>query len=181
MSYLRNGLFGILALCGLAFTPAGALDATPDQFEQKLQSYDPAAVDAARAYARVFDMKGMMEKSIPALKQALLRQLKAKNPSLSDAQLDSFFDAFFRGAFVDGAPVLEQATILIMLEVLSKDEIIALNQFYSSPIGQGILAKMPVVLGRMPELMAVMEKYVIPGALESARATMKKGGVDVRI
>jgi len=181
MSYLRNGTLGLLALCGAAWTPALALEAAPDQFEQKLQTFDPAAVAAARSYARVFDIKGMMEKSMPALKQALLRQLKAKNPALSDPQIDAFFDAFFRGAFIDGAPVLEQATVIIMLEVLSKDEIVALNQFYSSPIGREILGKMPVVMGRMPELMAVMEKYVIPDALEAARATMKKGGVDVRI
>jgi hypothetical protein len=183
MSYLRNGMLGILALCGLVWipAPAAALDAAPDQFERMLQAYDPETVAAARAYARVFDMKGMMEKSVPAMRQALITQLKAKNPTLNEQQMGAFLDAFFRGVFVDGAPVLEQATVLLMLEVLSKDEIIALNQFYSSPVGREILSKMPVIMGRMPEIIALMQKYVIPGALEAAQATMKKGGVDVRI
>jgi len=46
---------------------ATAFDTAPDQFQQKLQSYDPAAVEAARAYAKTFNMKGMMEKAVPLM------------------------------------------------------------------------------------------------------------------
>ena len=107
--------------------------------------------------------------------------LGAKNQALNEQQISAFFDAFMQSALVEAAPVLEQATILIMLDVLTKEEIVALNQFYSSPVGSEILAKMPVVLGRMPEVMGLMQTYIIPRALEVAREQMKKSGVDVRI
>ena len=77
--------------------------------------------------------------------------------------------------------VLVQSTILLMLDVLSKDELVALNAFYSSPVGAGILRKMPALMGRMPEIMQLIQTYVLPRALEAARAHMQKNGVEVKI
>ena len=173
--------FLVWALALLLPLSAQALDITPDQFDRMLQKYDAATVEAARSYARTFNMKQMFERSIPALRQSMMAQLRAKNQALNEQQISAFFEAFMQSALVDAAPVLEQATILIMLDVLTKEEIVALNQFYSSSVGREILAKMPVVLGRIPEVMGLMQTYIIPRALEVAREQMKKSGVDVRI
>ncbi len=178
---LNRLLLVLAALLCLGAAPVLALDSQPDQFEQKLRTYDPAAVTAAQNYARTFNMRGMLEKSIPALTQAVTQQIKGKNPNINEAQAKEFVDTFLRSAFVDQAPVLEQATILLMLDIFSKDELTALNQFYSSPVGAGILQKMPAMMGRMPEVMQLVQTYVLPRALETARAHMQKNGVDVKI
>jgi hypothetical protein len=181
MKALRRGLaIALIALFGFA-GGAVALDLAPDKFDEKLKSYDAATVAAAKAYMRTVGMQNVMAKSAPQIRAAVAAQVKAKNPNVNDAQLNVFLETFFRSAFVDSAPVLEQATLLLMLDVLNKQELDALNQFYASPVGQGILTKMPQLMGRMPELMETMQKYVIPNALEKARAEVKKSGVEVKI
>jgi hypothetical protein len=171
----------LLALAIAGAASAWALDTQPDQFEQKLKSYDPETVEAARAYARTFDLKGMMEKSAPRIAAAVATQLKAKNPTLNDEQTKLFIDTFMQSGLVDSSDVLEQASIILMLEIFTKDELVALNQFYSSPVGAGILKKFPVMMGRMPEIMQVVQTYIIPRALEAARSTLHARGVEVKI
>jgi hypothetical protein len=181
MAALLRQLVLVLALLGAGCATSFAQDASAEVFEQKLKNYDPAAVEAARGYSQTFNFKTMMEKSLPALSQAVAKQIKAKNPNLTDQEVDAFVQAFLKGALVDSAPILEQATIVMMLDILSKDELIALNNFYSSPTGAGILKKMPILMGRLPELMQVMQTYVVPRALATAREQMKKEGVDIKI
>ncbi len=173
-----------LLVVAQAVTGAGAawaFDTQPDQFEQKLKSYDPATVEAARAYARTFDMKGMMEKSAPRIAASLAAQVKAKNPNLNDEQTKLFIDTFMQCALVDNAEVLEQASILLMLDIFTKEELVALDQFYSSPVGAGILKKLPIMMGRMPEIMQVVQTYIVPRALEAAVSRLRERGVEVKI
>jgi hypothetical protein len=170
--------FAVLAACSQA---SFAEDAATDVFAQKLKSYDPEAVEAARSYARTFNFKNIMEKSVPALTQAATRQIKAKNPELTDQQINGFVEAFLKTALVDSAPVLEEASILMMLDIFNKDELIALDKFYSSPVGASIVKKIPIMMGRMPELMQTMQAQVFPRAFAAARDQMKQNGVDVKI
>jgi hypothetical protein len=153
----------------------------PSLFEQRLKTYDPKLVEAARTYQRTLNMTGQLVKIGPVLSQAIARQVKLKNPSLSDEQIKAFTDAFFQNAFVDHAGVLEQMATLITLDTFTRDELIALNAFYSTPAGQSILGKMPKMMSRMPEIAAVIQKYVVPEALGAAQDQMKKAGVDVKI
>lgn len=178
---LMKGLALAFALVASVALCANAQGVTSDKFEQRLKSYDSATVEAARSYIRVANLKEMMQQSIPALRGALTAQVKAKNPSLNDEQVNAFFEAFLQTALVDSSTLIEQATILIMLEILTKDEIVALNQFYSSLTGRDILKKMPQFLGRMPEVMQAMQQVVFPRALEAAQGKLKQRGVDVRI
>lgn len=178
--FLRIVLIALFPLLGCA-QGAFALDVTPDKFEEKLKTYDPAAVEAAREYMKTFGMLDMMQKSIPQMRAGLTAQIKAKNPQIDENQVNSFFDAFFKSAFVENGPVLERATLLLMLDIFSKDEIVALNQFYSSPIGRSVLVKMPKLMGRIPELNQLMQEYVLPRALERAKAELQKAGVDMKL
>lgn len=160
---------------------AAADDMDPAYFEQRLKTYDPALVDAARTYARTVNIADQLAKAAPTIGEAVADQVKQKNPSLSDSQIRAFTDAFFNSAFVEQRAVLENMTLLMMLDTFTKDEMVALSQFYSSPVGLSILQKMPRVLSRMPEVMAMMEKYTIPEALRAAQDKMKKSGVDVKL
>jgi hypothetical protein len=123
-----NLVLGLLVL-GAGPEALLAQEAAPSVFEQKLKAYDPDAVAAARDYAQTMNFKEMMEKAVPGLSLAVTKQIKAKNPELKDEQVSSFVDAFLKSALVDSAPVLEQTSILMALDIFNKDELIALSKF----------------------------------------------------
>ncbi|MGO9007307.1 MAG: DUF2059 domain-containing protein [Beijerinckiaceae bacterium] len=171
-------LAALFLLLGAIPRPASATDLDPKQFDEKLKAYDPALVEAARTYQRTIGMTDQVTKALPMVTGAVARQVKQQTPALNDEQVKEFTDAF-QSAFIDDTKLLEQASALIVLEVFDKDEITALNQFYQSPIGQRVGAKMPQLLGRKVELTTFMHSYIFPDAIGKARDELKKKGVDV--
>ena len=169
-----------LFLCG---QPVGAQTPTPAPggYQDKLKTYDPAAVAAAESYAKTFNMRGMMEKSAPGVVRTLAEQLKAKNPGLTEDQNQKFFALFTQKFIADSSEVVEHAMILQMLDVFSKEELVAIDKFYSSPVGVSVLKKMPVLMGHMPHVMDLMQSYIIPRALDAAKDQMRQNGVEVKI
>jgi hypothetical protein len=167
-----------LLVSGVFSTAALALDSAPtSEFEQKLKGYDPESIAAARQYARAADMKGMMARVAPTLRQQIIAGARAQNPNLSSTQIEAFADAFVKSAFVDNAQAIEDASILMMMDIFDKDELVALGKFYSSPIGASIMSKMPKIMERMPTLLS----SIVPRAIKDAQEKMKKNGLDVKI
>jgi hypothetical protein len=167
-----------LLVAGVFSTGALALDSSPtSEFEQKLKAYDPESVAAARQYARAADMKGMMARVAPSLRQQIIAGARAQNPNLNSTQIETFADAFVKSAFVDNAQAIEDASILMMMDIFDKDELVALGKFYSSPIGAGIMRKMPKMMERVPTLLS----SIVPKAIKDAQEKMKKNGLDVKI
>ncbi len=167
-----------LLVTGLFSTGAQALDSSPtSEFEQKLKAYDPESIAAARQYARAADMKGMMARVAPTLRQQIIAGARAQNPKLSFTQIETFADAFVKSAFVDNAQAIEDASILMMMDIFDKDELVALGKFYSSPIGASIMSKMPKMMERTPTLLS----SIVPRAIKDAQEKMKKNGLDVKI
>jgi len=168
----------VLLVAGVFSTGALALDSSPtSEFEQKLKAYDPESIAAARQYARAADMKGMMARVAPTLRQQVIAGAHAQNPNLSSAQIEAFADAFVKSAFVDNAQAIEDASILMMMDIFDKDELVALGKFYGSPVGASIMSKMPKLMERMPTLLG----SIVPRAIKDAREKMKKNGLDVKI
>ena len=178
MSVFLKRLSAVLLAVSVFSTGAPALESSPtSEFEQKLKGYDPESVAAARQYARAVDMKGMMAKVAPALRQQMIAAARAQNPNLSSAQIETFADAFVKSAFVDNAQAIEEASILMMMDIFDKDELVALGKFYGSPIGASILSKMPKMMEKMPALLS----SIVPRAIKDAQEKMKKNGLDVKI
>jgi hypothetical protein len=178
MSVFLKRLSAVLLAVSVFSTGAPALESSPtSEFEQKLKGYDPESVAAARQYARAADMKGMMAKVAPALRQQMIAAARAQNPNLSSAQIETFADAFVKSAFVDNAQAIEEASILMMMDIFDKDELVALGKFYGSPIGASILSKMPKMMEKMPALLS----SIVPRAIKDAQEKMKKNGLDVKI
>ena len=184
MTKLMTGCFTLLtAFLISAASPSVAQvrEQTPQQFEQKLKEFDSASVSAAQSYMRTFNMKGQFEQTIPLLRDNLARQLKGANPSLSEQNIKDFVETMLKVAFVDNGPVLENVIMVLVLETFTKGELVALDRFYASPEGRSILSKMPQMLGRMPDLMQLLQRYIIPDALRAAQENLRKQGVEVRI
>lgn len=90
-AYLIIGFIFLL----LPATQTFSLDVKPEKFEEKLKTFDPEAVAAVLSYAKAFNMIGSLEKSIPYIEEALVKQLKAKNPNLNEDQIKVFLIVFF--------------------------------------------------------------------------------------
>lgn len=180
MTLLRIVVVALLLL-PVSFQPARALDTPPDQFDQKLKRFEPEAVEAALAYAKMLNLKEQYNKGIPLMRDQLMRQIGAKNPSMNKENTEAFIDAFFQSALVDKADLIEKATVLIMLDLFSKDELIAVSQFYLSPVGKGILGKMPQMMGKLQELQGLVITHIVPEALKDAQAKMKARGVEMKL
>ncbi|MCA3634278.1 MAG: DUF2059 domain-containing protein [Methylobacterium sp.] len=151
------------------------------KFEEQLKKYDPGAVKAARSYAQNFDTRAQLQGMSASMRPGLINLVRSKNPEAKDADLEIFFEEFFRVALVESAPVIEKWTILNMLEVLTTEEVIAADKFYSTPVGKSLMAKMPQMMARMPQMMGLMEQTFIPAGIAAAQAKLRKLGKDFKI
>ena len=181
MTRFRSSLAFLLALSAAVCSPAFAEPMSAAQYQAKLATYDAASAAAAVHYAATFDMMGGFEKTAARFAQTLGAQLKSKNPDLTDAQMQDFLATFQHVALVDNADVIDHAVVLALLDTMSKDELIALDQFYSTPLGAGILKKSPLLSERLGEARRLMPSEIVPRALEAAKAKLKAGGVDVKL
>ena len=78
---------------------------------------------------------------------------------------------------MDKLDLLIDLSMISALEVFSKDELIALDEFYSTPVGQSVQAKMPQLVARLPATMQV----VMPLVIEDMRAKLKTNGLEVKL
>ncbi len=168
----------------LAVTPAFAQTSPKDldaQFEERLKKFDPVGVKAARSYAQNFDTRSQLQNMSVSMRPGLVQLVRSKNANVSEGDLSVFFEEFFRVALVEAAPVIEKWTILNMLEVLTTEELVAADQFYSSAVGKSMMSKMPQLMARMPQMMGLMEQTFVPAGLAAAQAKLKAMGKDIKI
>jgi hypothetical protein len=178
MSSLMRGLLVAIAL----LAPLPAMAQAPDaEYDQKLAKYDAAAVKAARHYAEIVNMKSVLQQSMPTVRDVIIRMIKEKNPTQDDATLTEFADAALKVMYVDNAGFYEKFTIVTMLEIFTAEEIIAVDKFYSSDVGQSMLKKMPQIMTRIPQMFEIMQKQIFPLALQEAQKALKAKGKDLRI
>ncbi len=165
----------LLAACILASQPiaaradnAPALPTDERQVQDQLSRFDPAAVAAARHYYESPKVKdgllGMLKNLTPTI---IANQERASGKKLSSADRAKIAAAIDRG-MSETFPFLIELNIVAAVEVLSKDQLIALDQFYNSPMGQSILDKMPLIGQRLPAILQVF----LPKFTASVQAAM---------
>jgi hypothetical protein len=164
-----------LMLSSLAATSARA-DKLNDALEKQLQSFDPAAVAAARHYYTSPVLKASMVGMIAKMTNAMGVVLDRANPGLDESKKKAAL-SIVQETLSDKLDLIIDLSMISALEVLSKDELIAIDKFYSSPVGQSVLVKMPQVMTRLP----VMMQIIMPSLLEDMRTKMKANGLDVKI
>jgi hypothetical protein len=178
MMKLMRGLFIAMALLVSLPSMAQAPDA---ELDKKLAKYDPAAVKAAMHYAELVNFKSVLQQSIPAIRETIVRIVKEKNPGQDDATLKEFVDITLEVMYVDNADFYQKFTIVTMLDIFTAEEIIAVDKFYSSDVGRSMLKKMPQIMARVPQMFEIMQKQIFPLALEEAQKALKAKGKDIRI
>jgi hypothetical protein len=128
---------------------------------------DPVA--AADAVLKAMHYDEMMDKALDQQKQASLaytRQMLGKMdlPGTSPQDLKAFEEKVMDTAWAGLTPKdIHAKVVLIYNQVFTTDELVAMADFYNSPIGQSITAKQPqvqqkVMAGMRQQMMHVMPK-----------------------
>ncbi len=175
----------LLILSASAFIPAHAEDGhqnppasqnLPASIEKRLQSFDPEAVAAARHYYTSPLLKASFTAMMPKLTEGMMVVMQRANPGL-DVEKKRAVMVAAQEAVAGRLDLIIDLSMIAALEVFSKEEIVAIDQFYSSPAGQSVLTKMPKVMERLPAMMQV----VMPLMVDDLRAKIKAKGLDVQL
>jgi hypothetical protein len=86
-------------------------------------------------------MDGMMSQLLPGMKQ----EMKQKDPNMPEAELADFDKIM--ADYMNQLPLDDMVNAMIPAyeNHLTRTEVQAMTSFYSSPPGQSVLAKMPVI------------------------------------
>jgi hypothetical protein len=178
---MRKLVFGIflgLACCAATLGMARADDKAADlkaTIDKRLESFDPAAVAAARHYYTSPIMMGSFKAMVPQIVKALDVSIAQTNVSLDPAAKQEALSVA-QTAVASKLDLIVGLAMVNALEVFSKDELVAIDQFYSSPAGQSVMSKMPQVMSKLPAMM----QLVMPLMLADVREQMKAKGKDLK-
>lgn len=157
-------LASLLAILAIVFSPVpasaqtGSITQIEQQMAEKLKIFDPSAVKAAVSYLKITNMTVMLGESVKLMLPGLTNLISSKNPGLSKQDIALFVDEFMNVAIVGAVPFLENWALIAMLEVFSKDELVAFDAFYGSEVGRSINGKIPKIMERTPQLMSFVEQ-----------------------
>jgi hypothetical protein len=169
----------LLLLSEWVLLPAQAVEdprTLPASIEKRLQSFDPEAVAAARHYYLSPLLKASFTAMIPKITEGMVTALKRANPGL-DPEKEHMAVQAAQEAVTGRLDLIIDMSMISALEVFSKEELVAVDQFYSSSVGQSVMAKMPRVMERLPAMMQI----VTPLMLDDLRAKIKAKNLDVRL
>jgi hypothetical protein len=80
-------------------------------------------------------------------------------------------------ALAERLDLLTQMNMVVALDTFTPDELAALDNFYSSPVGASVISKMPRMATHLPDMM----KAFMPGYLASVKAKIKTEGMEVKL
>ncbi len=152
------------------------LPATEAGVQEQLKTFDPAAVAAARHFYQSPVMKTAMLSRMKGTVAAIKRESADITNKYPEADREKFLAennkmlAVIEKTTADNYDYMLGLHMIAALQIFSKDELIALDTFYSSPVGQGVVMKMPLLNKRIPDVMHA----VVPKMFEA----MKASGLD---
>ncbi len=155
-----------------AESPAEALVA----FERQFSKYDQRAVQAVRHYYQTPSFKKTMIVQLYEIKEATLKSVCQQNPGLTEEQLADVENAV-SDAMKDRLDMFMQMNMLAALDTFTTEELVAMDGFYSSPIGVSIAEKMPKLAAQMP----AMTQRVMPDYINDIRNKIKAKGMELKL
>ncbi len=173
-----------LLLCGQAISAAAQVLTGPPGFQpplptdgkqlrDQLMSYDQVAVAAARHYYQSASVKRDMMTMVQALTPSIVASIeKQKGKALQPDEREKIVAATTKAAQTH-MELLVGLNMVAALQTMTREELLALDQFYTSPIGQSILAKMPQLNQRLP---GIFDAF-IPRYSETVEAEIKATGI----
>ncbi len=126
---------------------------------------DPATKDDVILYMRTMHTHDMMQRTMEVQGQTMEKMLhdsflkdKGDLPPNFEAKFKKMMDDLMKGMPSDE---IEQAMIPAYQKHFTHGDIMAMNAFYSSPVGQKVLQELPEVMrDGMQEAMPILTKYL---------------------
>lgn len=184
-SNMHHGL-GVLAAVGACIfvsPPIAAQTAAPGfqpplpadvkQVQDQLASYDQVAVAAARHYYQSPNVKKDMLTMVQGLTPSIVASVeKEKGKPLDEADQKKLAAAIDKATQAN-VEFLLGLNMVAAVETLSKEQLLALDQFYTSPMGQSILASVPKLNQRVPGIFQMF----MPKFSEALEGEIKAAGL----
>ncbi|MDB5428304.1 MAG: hypothetical protein JWR47_1472 [Phenylobacterium sp.] len=143
MLNLRRAVAGLAAAAILAGTPAlGAEAATPN----------PHSVELARKLFTEMHMDQLMGNMLRQMGPTIIAQSRKNNPNLTPQDAKVINDAVAESMDSLMQKVVDRS-IPLYASTFSEKELQDLVDFYDSPSGRAMLAKMPVLMSKMTPMM----------------------------
>ena len=134
-----------LILAALLALPLPALAETREERVAAAAEYVELALDG-------FDMAAVIE----TMYQPLLQQVAAGGQTLTEAQLTEIRQLYL-DTFTDPMNALMRDQAQIMADIMTMAEITALRDFYATPEGKSVMAKLPqLTAAQQPGVMALV-------------------------
>jgi hypothetical protein len=157
--------------------PAAAQDEAPaSQSAPDLSKYDPRAVTAARHYFETPAIKAGLTAMTSNMMKAMTSAIMQQNPQVSPADMERL-QKIVSDSLAERLDLLTQMNMVAALDTFTPDELVALDNFYSSPIGASVVSKMPQMAKRLPDMM----KAFMPDYLASIKAKVKAEGMELKL
>lgn len=146
MTPIRRAIACLAAATAIAVgTPAVCADTAPN----------PHSVELARKLFADMHMDQMMSGMMRQMGPAMMAQARKSNPSLTEADAQAISDALSESMGPMMTKVMDRM-IPLYASTFSEKELQDLVNFYGSPSGQAMLAKMPALMAKMGPVMAEM-------------------------
>jgi uncharacterized protein len=149
----------LIALACVAFSVSGWVSGLAQTADE------PASKDDVILYLRTMHSHDMLQQVMEVQSQNM-QQLFRDQLLKEKGSVPPKFDAHFKKAMDDlikGMPIDEitQAMIPVYQQHFTKNDIAAMNAFYSSPVGQKVLQVLPVVMQEGSQAaMPIVSKYL---------------------
>jgi hypothetical protein len=137
-SLRRTVIIVTAAAAVLAATPAICADAPPN----------PHSLELARKLFNEMQMDQMMTNAMRQMAPAIIAQSRKANPNLTDQQARAINEAVTESMGDLMRKVIDR-TAPLYAETFSEQELQDLVNFYDSPSGRAMIAKMPVMMSKM--------------------------------
>lgn len=152
------------------------------RFRRTIAESDSKAVEAARFYYRNVRLKTEFEKLVRMHQIGIENFIRQKNPNLTPKEIEEFVrDVFvvFSDKYDD---YLENWSILNLMSIFSKEELIALREFYRTDVGKSILEKETKVMSNFTRvLVPTVNGRLIFGAIQEVQGRLKLLGKEIKI
>ncbi len=143
------------------------------QLQNQLMSYDQVAVAAARHYYQSPSVRNDMLTLVQGLTPTIVDSIeKQKGKTLQPAEHDKIITATIKATQVQ-MDLLVGLNMVAALQTLTREQLLAMDQFYTSPMGQSILVKMPQLNKRLP---GIFEAF-LPKYSEAVETEIKAAGL----
>jgi hypothetical protein len=172
---MRKILIALLTGALLASTPAicqaqAATEAAPL----------PEKITLVKRYFAAIHFEQMMTGIVNQMTPAMMAQMRKTQPNMTDAEFQAATEAVTESSN-DFLKKVTDASIPVYADIFTVEELTKMDEFYETPIGQSIMAKvpeasqklMPTVMALMPDFQADVQKRLCAKIDCSAKKTDK--------